>query len=177
MDGFNVFITGIGGQGSLLIGTILAEIAVEKGYNAIWVPIYGVEKRGGDATVTVIVSKDEIASPVLLKVDSMVVMHQRMWNKYNSKLRKGGLLITNSSIVRIDNPNEFVHMAVPATDIALELGNEVVANMVLLGAFIRATGYFSIEDVKNYIFRASRKKEFVDINIKALTKGYSYLEL
>lgn len=175
MDGLNVFIAGIGGQGSLLIGQILASVGIEKGYHATWVPIYGVEKRGGDATVMVILSMEEITTPILYQFDNMIVMHNRMWEKYKNRLKKGGLLLVNESIVKVEDRDNYRYYGVPATEIALGIGDEVITNMVLLGAFLKLKPIFSLEDVIEYVKSNLKKEELVRLNVEALKRGYSYI--
>ena len=170
----DVFIAGIGGQGSLLIGQILSEAAIKEGFNTTWVPIYGVEKRGGDATVTVIISDEEIGSPVLDKVNNMVIMHQRMWDKYNHKLKEGGFLIINSSIVEVNNIDAEI-IKVPATEMAVSLGTEKVTNMVLLGVLLRKLKVVSPDSVKEIIESKAKNAKVASLNLKAFEEGYSFL--
>ncbi|MGB9667835.1 MAG: 2-oxoacid:acceptor oxidoreductase family protein [Thermosulfidibacteraceae bacterium] len=175
MESVNVFIAGIGGQGSLLIGQILANVGIEKGYNATWVPIYGVEKRGGDATVMVIVSKDEIDSPILFQFDNMIVMHHRMWEKYKNRIKQGALLLVNESIVRVVEKDNYKYYGIPATEIALEIGDEIIANMVLLGAFLKLVPIFGISEVIDYVKKNLKKEELIRLNVEALERGYNYI--
>ncbi len=170
----DIFIAGIGGQGSLLIGQILAEAAIKEGLNTTWVPIYGVEKRGGDATVTLIISDEEIGSPVLDKVNNMVIMHQRMWDKYGHKIKDGGLLIINSSIVDVGDKNAEV-IKVPATEMAVSLGTEKVTNMVLLGVLLKRLPVVSADTVKELIASKAKNEEMASLNIKAFEEGLSFL--
>lgn len=170
----DIFIAGIGGQGSLLIGQILAEAAIKEGLNTTWVPIYGVEKRGGDATVTLIISDEEIGSPVLDKVNNMVIMHQRMWDKYGHKIKDGGLLIINSSIVDVGDKNAEV-IKVPATEMAVSLGTEKVTNMVLLGVLLKRLPVVSADTVKELIVSKAKNEEMASLNIKAFEEGLSFL--
>ncbi len=173
LEELNVFIAGIGGQGSLLIGQFLAEAAIREGFHTTWVPIYGVEKRGGDATVTVIVSKEEVTSPVLARVDNMIVMHQRMWEKYGNRIKPGGLLIVNSSIVDVEE-GDYQLERVPATDIAISLGSDRVANVVLLGFFLKKRPVVSLDSVVRVIEEKSKSPEMAKLNVRALERGYAY---
>ncbi len=169
----DVFIAGIGGQGSLLIGQTLAEAAIREGLNTTWVPIYGVEKRGGDATVTLIISEDEIGSPLLAQVNNMIVMHQRAWEKHRGRIKKGGLLIVNSSIVEVD-PEDYEALLVPATDMAISMGSERVANFILLGVFLKRRPIVPLETLKEVIKTGSKSEKMAQMNIKALERGYMY---
>ena len=153
---------------------MLAEAAIEEGYHTTWMPLYGVEKRGGDATVTVIISKKEVGSPVLAKVDNMIVMHQRMWEKYGDRFDKRGLLIVNSSIVEVGLLPEAEVINVPATDIAISVGSERAANMVLLGVFVRKRPIVDPETVKRKI-EEKAKPEFVELNIRAFEEGLRFI--
>ncbi len=169
----DVFIAGIGGQGSLLIGSILAEAAIAEGLSTTWVPIYGVEKRGGDATVTVIISEEQVGSPVLLKLSNMIVMHQRMWDKYGDRIKPGGFIVVNSSIVDVPD-GDYELLRVPASDMAMAVGSDKVVNMVLLGAFLRRRPVVGVETVESLVERKSKSRELAALNIEALRRGFAF---
>lgn len=135
-----IICSGFGGQGVLVAGMILADSGMEAGKNVTWYPSYGAEMRGGTAGCNVVISDEEIASPFCAQVDILFTMNESAIDKYESKLRPGGLLLVNSSIVHADKTyrDDVKVVKVPATDIANELGNPRGANIVMLGALAEA---------------------------------------
>lgn len=135
-----IICSGLGGQGVLVAGMILADSGMEAGKNVTWYPSYGAEMRGGTAGCNVVISDEEIASPFCTQVDILFTMNEAAIDKYESKLRPGGLLLVNSSIVHADKTyrDDVKVVKVPATDIANELGNPRGANIVMLGALAEA---------------------------------------
>ncbi len=170
------FMAGIGGQGILLMGQLLAKAAANHSFQVTWLPEYGVEKRGGDATCTVIVSEDEIYSPVVAHPQTMILMHSRMVPRFLSRLKERGLLIVNSTLIDREEitRNEVELVEVPAGEIAQGIGSEKVANLVLLGAFLKRTGVLPLDAVKKEL-EASRKGKGhqLELNFQALDRGYA----
>ncbi len=172
----DLFLAGIGGQGVLLLGQIMARAAAAEGLQVTWLPVYGVEKRGGDATCTVIISEDEIYSPVVAHPSVMVLMHSRMVPRFLPMLKERGLLITNATLVKTSEieRKDIEVLEVPATAKAQELGNEKVSNVVLMGALIRRTGIMPLEAVRRELVASSKgREEQLEMNLKALDIGYS----
>ena len=163
-----VIIAGFGGQGIMLAGKLLAQTAMNCGREVTYMPSYGAEVRGGTANCMVVIAQNEIACPVVGKPDSLIVMNKASLNKFASRLRNGGLLILNSSLIEIepqvDDSVEVIRL--PADEIAVELGSVKAANMVALGAYLQAKGLFDIESAgdalpeilaKSYSFNSSSK--------------------
>ena len=158
-------------------GIMLANAAIDMTKHATFLPEYGPEQRGGSAKCTVIISDDEIISPLTKKCDNLVAMNEQAYNKFQDSIKEGGILVVNSS--RIANPidrTDVKVIAVPVDDIALEVGNIKVANIVIIGALIGATDIVSKE-----IFVASleekfktKKPEILEMNMKALEKGIAF---
>ena len=169
--------SGSGGQGIMSAGIMLANAAIDMTKHATFLPEYGPEQRGGSAKCTVIISDDEIISPLTKKCDNLVAMNEQAYNKFQDSIKEGGILVVNSS--RITNPidrTDVKVIAVPVDDIALEVGNIKVANIVIIGALIGATDIVSKE-----IFVASleekfktKKPEILEMNMKALEKGIAF---
>ncbi len=170
-----VSIAGFGGQGVMLMGRLLAYAGMLEGKKVAWIPSYGPEMRGGTANCTVIISSEEIASPVVSYPKSIIVMNKPSLDKFEANVQKGGLIILNESLIdRKVNRNDVVVVRVPANDIANKLGNLKVANMVTLGAYIKKSKVVKI----NTIFQALEKtftgkgnQKLIDLNKKALKKG------
>ncbi len=172
------FMAGIGGQGVLLMGQLLAKSAATQGLETTWLPVYGVEKRGGDATCTVIISDEEIYSPVVAHPQTMILMHSRMVPRFLPQLKEGGLLLVNSTLIsREEVTREDVEVVeVPAGEMAREIGSEKVANLVLLGVFLKKTGVLPLEAVQEELKKTSPrgKEKQLEMNLLALEEGYRF---
>ena len=166
--------SGYGGQGVLVLGEIVATIAMKKGRHVTWMPSYGPEMRGGTANCTVIVSDSIIGSPIVLSnIDILVAFNQPSVTKFLPKMSSDGLIMVNSSLVneQVDYPDV---LKIDASNIAGQLGNLRVANMVMLAGFIKKTGLFSLDDVTEVLherFSGSRSKDLIPLNIKAIEEG------
>ncbi len=171
--------SGSGGQGIMSAGIMLAHAAIDMQKHATFLPEYGPEQRGGSAKCTVIISDSEIVSPLTKKCDNFVAMNEQAYNKFKDDVKPGGIMVINSSRVTSNVDIEGVKViAVPVDDIALEVGNIKVANIVIIGALIGATGIVSKD-----IFVASleekfkeKKPEILQMNMKALEKGIAFGE-
>ena len=167
---------GYGGQGVLTLGEIVATIAMKKGKHVTWMPSYGPEMRGGTANCAVIVSEKLIGSPIVLSnIDILVAMNHASVNKFVPKMRPGGLVMVNSSIVteKIINANVDI-LEIDATNIAGKVGDLRVANMVMLAGFLKKTELFALDDITAVLeerFAGSRNKELIPLNIKAIEAG------
>lgn len=165
--------TGSGGQGIMSAGITLAHTAIEMEKHATYLPEYGPEQRGGSAKCTVVISDDEIISPLPLKCDNLIVMNEQALRKFGDTLKDGGVMIINSSRIK-DAPerDNISVIAAPVDDIAIGLGTVRAANTVLLGILIGATGIVSEETAKKSLEnKFSKKPEVLDLNMKALEKG------
>lgn len=169
-----VIIAGFGGQGVMTMGQLLSYIATDKGINTLWFPSYGPETRGGTANCSVTISEEPVRSPVISKPDSVIIMNKPSLAKFQPKLKKDGHLLINSSLVVGEPLRDDVNViAVPANDIALELGNLRVSNMVMLGAYIAVSNTFSLDDILNMMKKkfTGKKAEMLSINKLALERG------
>jgi len=177
---FDVFISGFGGQGILLAGQLLAEAAMEKGLNVSFFPSYGVEMRGGTASCTVVISDEEVGSPVVDNPGCVIAMNQPSLLRFQSIVKDEGLLIVNSSLARMEDVkmNGIQAHGVPMSKLALELGNPRLTNMVALGAYASLSGAIKpreLAEALNTVIPA-RNREFIPLNEKALFKGAAYVE-
>lgn len=171
-----ITVAGFGGQGVMMLGQVLAYVANEKGYNALWHPSYGPETRGGTANCSVIISERPINSPVFSKADTLLIMNRPSLEKFKNKLHQDGVLIYNSSLIQ-DSLNEQAY-PVAANDLALDLGNSQVANMIILGAYLRIKPHFSLDEVYEAVkaFLGPEKEKLFEINYQALKLGFSLYE-
>lgn len=178
MEEYSTVVSGFGGQGVILTGKIIARSGMEEGLEVTWLPSYGPEMRGGTANCTAIVSSDLIGSPVVNKPSSLIAFNEPSLDKFGPQVKENGTIILNSSL--IDN-YEYDNKAfpVPLNEVARDIGNQKVINMVALGAWARKTGVLSLSAVKNGMrltLEESGKEEFVEINERALEEGYESIE-
>ena len=165
---------GFGGQGVLLLGQLLAYAGLQEGKNVSWLPSYGPEMRGGTANCCVVVSEEEVGSPVVTEADVVIVMNRPSFEKYEASVAPGGKLFVNSSLIDLKTDRaDIVTYYVPVNAIADEIGNGRVANMVMLGAVLEKTHIVS-PDTALSCLRASfgeRKAHLIPVNAEALQKG------
>ena len=171
--------SGFGGQGVLMMGISLANSAMNKGYHVTYLPAYGAEMRGGTANCTVALGDEEIASPVASEPNYLVVMNAPSLFSFQNKVTSGGTIFLNSSIVK-DRPNrqDVKLFCVPCTDIAQELGNSRVANIIMMGAFIKRSGVVSPDIYLKTLesIMGSKKKSLAEVNRKAFAAGFDYVK-
>lgn len=167
-----LFLAGSGGQGILLMGQMVTYAAMLEDKSSTFFPSYGPEMRGGTANCTVVVSDKPVSCPLIYEADALVVMNLPSLIKFESMVKPGGVILVNTSI--IDQPitrTDIKVCYVPVNEIATELGNIKVANMVMLGALVRASNVVSeksIEDVMHKTFTGSKEK-LIEINMKAFS--------
>ena len=143
----NIF-AGFGGQGVLLMGQLLAAAGMMEGKNTSWIPSYGPEMRGGTANCSVMLSDEEIDSPLVTRPTSLIVMNRPSLEKFEDKVVPGGSIFVNSSMIDIKVKRTDVSAYyVPCTEIASELGNSKVSNMIMLGAYLGKSKCVEVETV------------------------------
>jgi len=169
-----IMIAGFGGQGIVLAGNILAQTALAENKNVAAMVSYGAEVRGGTANCTIIISNHEIASPVVDNPNIAIILNEPSLDKFENEVEKDGLIVLNSSLAKRDLIRKDVKvLKIPATELADELGNLKVANLILLGAFIKKTNILSLDKVMEILPKSfpNNKQDLVEINKKALQKG------
>lgn len=171
--------SGFGGQGVLMMGYSLAHSAMTRGYHVTYLPAYGAEVRGGTANCTVAVADEEITSPVSSEPDNLVVMNSPSLITFQNKVIHGGMFFLNSSIVDNRPSRQDVKVyAVPCGNIAQDLGNIRVANIVMMGAFIKKTGIVPADVYLKSLetIMGSRKKAAAEVNRRAFAAGYDFIK-
>jgi 2-oxoglutarate ferredoxin oxidoreductase subunit gamma len=170
-----VFFAGFGGQGVMLMGQLLSYSGMYEGKNVTYFPAYGAEMRGGTANCSVVVSDEVIGSPVIAEPDVVVAMNRPSLDKFEKTIKPGGTLYYNSSLIDVKpKRTDIKTIAIPANEIATELGNSRVANMVVIGAILKSTSVVHIDTVMKVLQEkvlTGKKKDLVDINRKAIEKG------
>ena len=166
-------IAGFGGQGVMLMGQLLSYAGMYEGKNVSWIPSYGPEMRGGTANCSVVISSDEIGSPLVNDPSTLIAMNRPSLDKFEATVKPGGLIIYNSSLIdRKPTRTDVTVIAVPANELAQELGNNRVANMIVLGTYVKATGCVSPDTIID-VFRKkmASKAALLPINQAAISKG------
>lgn len=140
-----------------------------------WMPSYGAEVRGGTAYSMTIISDEPIPSPVVSMADSAIIMNAPSFRKFKTKVKQGGLLVVNSSLVgKIPKNSKIIQ--VPFTDVALGLGNVKVANMVALGAYLKKTEIVAIKTALKALEEFFKDKKLLVLNKLAILKGASLVK-
>lgn len=172
-----IIIAGFGGQGALFAGQILAYTAMDADLMVTWIPSYGPEMRGGTANCTVIISDEEIGSPLVLKPKAAIVLNLPSLEKYESAVMPGGILVANASLIdrgpeRTDIDNIFI----PAQEIAESMGNKRLINMVALGALLERLPVVSLDAIGEALdnHMPERHRHLLPTNIKALKAGEEF---
>ncbi len=170
----DVIFAGFGGQGIMLAGQMVSFAALAEGKQTSWLPSYGPEMRGGTANCTVIVSDKLIGSPVISSPRTVVAMNPPSYIKFGKALKSGGILIANTSLIKVnsDEPDiqavkgrtDVTHVELPALQLATDIGNPLGSNMIILGAFLAARPVVepkSIEDLIIWYFKEKKHKKFM----------------
>ena len=147
----DVIVAGFGGQGVMLIGTLLAYAAMEDGQNVTYLPVYGPEMRGGTANCTVVISTEDIGSPIIHFPRTLIAMNRPSLDKFQPRVQDGGIIVVNSSLVdmALADAGRVQAVGVPANEIADSLGNTRMANMVAIGAYVQLTGVVPLDVLKS----------------------------
>jgi 2-oxoglutarate ferredoxin oxidoreductase subunit gamma len=168
-----IIIAGFGGQGVMVMGQLLTYAGMIEGKNVSWIPSYGPEMRGGTANCSVIISDEPIGAPIVSESTAVVAMNLPSLEKFEPTIRPEGILLINSSLIEQDaQRTDITVYKVAVNDIANELGNTKVANMVALGAIVAATKAVSATSVLQAFEKMFKKRpELLAINRLALSAG------
>lgn len=169
-----IVIAGFGGQGVMAIGQLLTYSGMIEDKHVSWLPSYGPEMRGGTANCSVIVSEEPIGSPIVTDSSSVIVMNKPSLDKFEDDIIENGKLFINSSLINKKSTREDIEVYyIPANDLAVELGNDKVANMIMLGAYLEATKLVKEESILEAFTKVfgEDKTHLLPINKKAINKG------
>lgn len=172
----NFILAGFGGQGVLLAGTVLANSFMLDNKNVTWYPCYGAEMRGGTVNCEVVVSDTEVSSVHKKETDYALVLNQQSFDKFVTRVKSGGTIISNSTLVTEAQPRtDIKYIYAPMTDIANKLGSAKFTNIVSLGVLSATCPILSSKAVLSAIesVLGSKKKEFIPMNIEAFNAGKS----
>ena len=173
-----IVIAGFGGQGVLFAGQVLAYAAMDNGKEVTWIPSYGPEMRGGTANCTVIISDEEIGSPLVRNPRGVIAMNLPSLEKYEPLLIEGGSLIVNASLVnRSIERDDVQYVLIPANEIAETLGDKRMTNIVMVGALLAKIPVLSIEAIEKALedHLPERHKKLLPLNFQALRAGDEFV--
>jgi 2-oxoglutarate ferredoxin oxidoreductase subunit gamma len=171
----SIILAGFGGQGVLFTGQLLAYAGIAENLYVTWIPSYGPEMRGGTANCTVILSDEEIGAPVVRNPTVAMVFNNPSFEKYAPLVKSDGLLVVNTSLIDHHSEREDISIKlIQASDIATELGNMRMANMVMLGTMLRHTPIVSLDTVKQQLtlHLSDRQRKWLEPNKSALDRGF-----
>ena len=175
-----IIIAGFGGQGVLSMGKILAYSGLMDDKEVTWMPSYGPEQRGGTANVTVILSDEKISSPILDSFDIAVVLNQQSLDKFEPKVKPGGILIYDANgINNLPSRDDIRVVRVEATRACMEMGNSKTYNMVIMGALLEVMDYkLPMENVIKGLQKSlpERHHKLIPLNEAAIEKGRSLVK-
>jgi len=169
-----IIISGFGGQGVLSMGKILAYSGLMEDKEVTWMPAYGPEQRGGTANVTVIVSDERISSPILSKYDIAVVLNQPSLEKFEPKIKPGGILIYDGfGIINPPTRKDITVYRIDAMDKAAEMKNSKVFNMIVLGGLLKVAPVVSANGVEKALKKTlpERHHDLIPLNMQAIEEG------
>jgi 2-oxoglutarate ferredoxin oxidoreductase subunit gamma len=169
-----ILIAGFGGQGVMSMGQLIAYAGMKEGKYVSWLPSYGPEQRGGTANCAVVVSGEQVGSPLVSQPTTAIVLNNPSYDKFEPTVRPGGLLIVNASLIsKLSERTDIKVMNIKATELANELGNPKIANMILLGAFLEITGILSDDSILEALKKvlSPEKHSLLEINKRALARG------
>jgi 2-oxoglutarate ferredoxin oxidoreductase subunit gamma len=170
-----IIIAGFGGQGVLFGGQVVAYAAMDAGKEVTWFPSYGPEMRGGTANCTVVIADDEIGSPLVKNPPLAIVLNLPSFDKYEPLIQKGGTLVVNKSMVDRGARRDDIHVIlVPCNEIAEEIGDRKLINMVAVGALLTALPELSVKDVEKAlaVHLPERHRDLLPKNYEALKRGF-----
>jgi len=167
-------ISGFGGQGVISAGILLAYSGMLEDKEVSFFPSYGAEMRGGTANCSIVIASEEVTTPIVSEPDTVIVLNEPSLAKFEPLVKPGGLLIINSSLINSKASRKDIRVLyVPCNEIAGELGNAKIMNMVALGAFAANTGAISVEAITKALPKVYKKlkPEVIELNVKALKRG------
>ena len=174
-----IIISGFGGQGVLSMGKILAYSGLMEDKEVTWMPAYGPEPRGGTAHVTVIISDERISSPILSKYDVAIVLNQPSLDKFEPKVKPGGMLISDGyGVMNPPKRKDIKVFRIDAMDKAAEMKNAKVFNMIVLGGLLKVCPVISTDGLNKALYKSlpERHHNMIPLNMKAVDEGMKIIQ-
>lgn len=169
-----ILLSGFGGQGILFTGKFLAYKGLLADKNVSWLPSYGPEMRGGTASCSVIISDEEVGSPIISQPDVLIAMNLPSFEKFVPTVREGGIVIADSSLIETTTDRTDIDVYyIPATALASDMGKQSLANMIILGKLLKVTDDFNEDEIKTVLSKVipPKKADMLEINMKAMSIG------
>lgn len=173
----NFIIAGFGGQGVLLAGEVLASAFMTAGKNVTWYPSYGAEMRGGTVNCEIVASEEEVSAVNKKEADFVIALNQASFDKFISKIKKGGIVIANSTLAKeIKLRTDINYIFAPITKLAENIGNIRMTNILALGILAKASKMISMENLYDALDSVlpTHRKNLLPLNLQALKIGYEY---
>ncbi len=171
----DVIMTGFGGQGIQMISQLVAVASIKKGLNITYLPSYGVEKRGGRTNVTLVISDEEIGSPITNTPSGLIAMDLIGLEFYQPIVARNGLLIVNADLIPDDRikRDDLNILKIKCNEEALRIGNQKMANMILLGCYIHEIDFLDIDDISRIMHEVlpAHHAESIPDNLNAIKRG------
>ncbi|MBP3838064.1 MAG: 2-oxoacid:acceptor oxidoreductase family protein [Prevotella sp.] len=174
-----IIISGFGGQGVLSMGKILAYSGLMEDKEVTWMPAYGPEQRGGTCNVTVIVSDDRVSSPILSKYDVAIVLNQPSLDKFEPRIKPGGILIYDGfGVINPPKRKDIEVYRVNAMDKAAEMKNSKVFNMIVLGGLLQVCPVVTLNGLEKALYKTlpERHHGLIPLNMEAVAEGQKIIE-
>ena len=172
-----IVFSGFGGQGVMFVGQLLAYAAMDAGLHVTWIPSYGPEMRGGTAHCSVTISDKAIGSPMVKHPKAAVVFNNPSFDKYEPLVASDGILVVNRSLVSHQSVRHDINIfAIPATEIADEIGSVKITNLVLLGALLEAHPVLPVSAIETALEKhiAAHRRDLLELNYQALQRGAQF---
>ncbi len=169
-----ILLSGFGGQGILFTGKFLAYKGLLADKNVSWLPSYGPEMRGGTASCSVIISDEEVGSPIISQPDVLIAMNLPSFEKFEPTVKPGGIVIADSSLIETKSTRTDIDVYyIPATTLASEMGKQSLANMIILGKLLAVMGDYNEDEIKTVLSKVipPKKADMLEINMKAMQIG------
>ncbi len=172
-----ILIAGFGGQGVLFAGKFLAYAGLLEEKQVSWLPSYGPEMRGGTANCSIIVSDNPVGSPIVNDPDCLIVMNLPSYDKYEATVTAGGTMIVDSTLISKKSERTDINACyIPATQMAVDAKMPTLANMILMGKFLKETNLVSKDTIEAALKKvvSAKHADMLEINLKAIQLGYDY---
>ena len=169
-----ILLSGFGGQGILFTGKFLAYKGLLADKNVSWLPSYGPEMRGGTASCSVIISDEEVGSPIISQPDVLIAMNLPSFEKFEPTVKPGGIVIADSSLIEAKSTRTDIDVYyIPATALASDMGKQSLANMIILGKLLKVMNDFNEDEIKTVLSKVipPKKADMLEINLKAMQLG------
>jgi 2-oxoglutarate ferredoxin oxidoreductase subunit gamma len=173
-----IIIAGFGGQGVLFAGQMLSYAAMAAAKEVTWIPSYGPEMRGGTANCTVVIADEEIGSPFVHNPEAAIVLNLPSLDKYEPLVKPGGLLLINESMINRPAVRKDIRVvSFMGNEMAEELGDRRLMNMLMLGSLLANTKVLPMDIVERTVKEhlPARHQEMLKLNIAALHKGAEFI--